>query len=204
MKQRNREPARLGIDIQVDSIAMQKLWTFVDLAKGELSAIGTVDTIKDESTGQITVLRVTDFHLLDQVCSDTETEIDPNALANLMTEQDPEKLRCWVHSHGTMGVFWSTQDDACIEGLANGEWLLSLVVNKDHDTMMRLDQYHPCHLCVSDVTFDLFNPISMDIQQEWTKEFKDKVIECVYPARTPYDFVPDQDDDYLWEDMYVG
>ena len=64
MKQRNREPVRLGIDIQVDSIAMQKLWTFVDLAKGEVSAIGTVETIKNESTGQICILRVTDFHLM--------------------------------------------------------------------------------------------------------------------------------------------
>jgi hypothetical protein len=114
---------------------MQKPWTWIDLANGEVSAIGTVDVIEDE----VTILRVTDFFLLKQTCSDVETELDQTALANLFSEVDPNKLRCWVHSHGDTSVFWSGTDDETIEGLSNGEWMLSLVVNKYQETMMRFD-----------------------------------------------------------------
>jgi len=80
----------------------------------------------------------------------------PAAVAQLIADLenqniDSRKLRCWAHSHGSMSVFWSGTDDECITGLANGEWLLSLVVNKKRDSMSRLDQYHPCHMYLSDV-----------------------------------------------------
>jgi hypothetical protein len=42
--------------------------------------------------------------------------------------------------------FLEGQDESCISGLANNEWLLSLVVNKRRDTQMRLDLFHPAHL----------------------------------------------------------
>lgn len=193
MKQ--RESVRLGITIQVDTIAMQKLWTWVDIAKGEVSALGIVETIAADDT----TLRITDFILLDQFCSDTETELDPDALAKLVTDVDPDTLRCWVHSHGDMPVFWSNQDDETIEGLSNGEWLLSLVVNKNRQTMMRLDQYHPAHLYMPDVVFEIYHPVSDELVEQWKVEFKGKVTECCLPVG----YEPEQDD-LLWEGVYAG
>ncbi len=196
MKQ--REPVQLGIKIQVDAIAMQKLWTWVAMAKGEVSAIGTVNVIEED---EVTILRVTDFHLLKQTCTESETELDPSALAKLLTKVDPRKLRCWVHSHGDMAVFWSGTDDETIEGLSNGEWLLSLVVNKLHDTMMRLDQYYPAHLYLSDVVFELYHPVGNEIVEQWEEEFKKKVTENS-DLLSAYLNNKDEDD-FLWEDMYA-
>ncbi len=195
MKQ--RKPVQLGIKIQVDAIAMQKLWTWVHMAKGEVSALGTVEVIETSDT----ILRITDFYLLKQICSDVETELDQSALANLLTEVDPSMLRCWVHSHGDMAVFWSGTDDETIEGLSNGEWLLSLVVNKLHETVMRLDQYHPAHLYLSDVVFELYHPVGDKLVEQWEEEFKKKVTEN---SDLPSAYLNNKDeDDFLWEDMYA-
>jgi len=176
-----RDPVELGIKIQVEATAMQKLWLWTDIAQGEVSALGLVEEIRDE-TGSISALRVTDFFLVKQVCSSAETNMDPTALAELLLELevaeiDGRQLRCWVHSHGSMGVFWSETDDECISGLANGEWLLSLVVNKKRESMMRLDQFNPCHLYLSDVVWEEYYPRIDSLAEACLAEFQAKVTE---------------------------
>ncbi|MBU0691488.1 hypothetical protein KKC97_10390 [bacterium] len=181
-KNQQRERVQLGIKIQVDAVAMQKLWLWADMAKGEFSCLGLVDDIRDANTGAVTALIVTDFILIKQQSSSDETELDPAAVAELLMELetqgiDGNKLRCWCHSHGDLSVFFSGQDDRCIEGLANGEWLLSLVVNKQRDSMIRLDQFHPCHLYVSDCVFDVVYPQVDGLAEACLTEFKAKVRE---------------------------
>jgi hypothetical protein len=177
-----REPVQLGIKIQVDAVAMMKFWHWVDMAKGEVSALGLVDEIRDADTGMITALLVTDFFLVKQECSIDETTMDPAAVAQLIADLenqniDSRKLRCWTHSHGSMSVFWSGTDDENINGLANGEYLLSLVVNKKRDTMCRLDQYNPCHLYLSDVVWEVYYPLVDGLAEACFAEFKAKVNE---------------------------
>jgi hypothetical protein len=177
-----RDPAELGIKIQVEVVAMQKLWLWAGMAQGEVSALGLVEEILDEKTGVLSALRVTDFFLVEQICSSAETDMDPTAIAELLIQLeeaqiDGRQLRCWAHSHGEMGVFWSDTDDECIIGLANGEWLLSLVVNKKHETMMRLDQFHPCHLYVSDVVWEEYYPHREGLAEACLAEFRAKVTE---------------------------
>jgi hypothetical protein len=162
---------QLDIKIQVDALAWTKLMTWVEMAKGEVSAIGLVDSTPG-------LLRVTDFKLLTQVCNSTETELDPKAIAQLMQDvEDPSMLRCWAHSHADMKVFWSGTDEATIAGLSNDEWMLSLVVNKDHDAMMRLDVYYPCHMHIDDVVWELRYDVPVETKADWKKQFKDKVTE---------------------------
>jgi len=177
-----RDPVELGIKIQVEAAAMQKLRLWTDIAQGEVSALGLVEEIHDEGTGAISALRVMDFFLVKQICSSAETNMDPTALAELLLELevaeiDGRQLRCWAHSHSSMGVFWSETDDECIVGLANGEWLLSLVVNKKRETMMRLDQFHPCHLYLSDVVWEEYYPLADGLEEACLAEFKAKVTE---------------------------
>lgn len=177
-----RDPVQLGIKIQVDGLAMQKFWQWVDLAKGEVSALGLVDEIRDDQTGMITALRVTDILLVMQVCSPDETTMEPAAIAQLIMDLenqgiDSRKLRCWIHSHGCMSVFWSGTDDECIAGLANGEYLVSIVVNKKRDSMCRLDQYHPCHLFITDVAWGIYSPLPEALQKACLDEFQAKVTE---------------------------
>jgi hypothetical protein len=179
---KQRDPLQLGIKIQVDVVAMQKLWLWADMADGEVSALGLVEDIRDENSGLISILRITDFLLLKQQCNAVETEMDPAAISQLMmdmeeAEMDSSKLRCWAHSHDTMSVFWSDVDHANISGLANGEWLLSLVVNKKRESMMRLDIFHPAHMFLPDVVWEVYYPLDDDLEGTCVAEFKAKVTE---------------------------
>ena len=177
-----RDPLQLGIKIQVDVVAMQKLWLWTDLADGEVSALGLVEEIRDETSGLISILRVTDFFLIKQQCNGVETEMDPAAVSELMVDLessgiDSSRLRCWAHSHDTMSVFWSDVDQECISGLANGEWMLSLVVNKKRDSLMRLDSFHPAHMFLPDVVWEVYYPLDDDLEGMCIEEFKAKVTE---------------------------
>jgi hypothetical protein len=177
-----RDPVQAGIRIQIDATAMQKLWLWTEMAKGEVSALGLVDEIRDAVSGTVSSLLVTDFFLVKQACSSDETTMDPQSVAELMASLetkgvDCRKLRCWAHSHGTMSVFWSATDHQCVGNLANGEWLLSIVVNKKRDAMVRLDQFNPAHLYLTDVVWEVRYPLVDGLAEECLKEFKAKVKE---------------------------
>jgi hypothetical protein len=184
-KNRQRDSVQLGIRIQIDAIAMQKLWTWTDVARTEVSALGLVEEIRDADTGAVTSLLITDMFLVKQQCSMDETTMDAQAVAELMVSLEAQgiesrKLRLWAHSHAAMSVFWSSTDDACVEGLANGEWLLSLVVNKKHDAQMRLDEFNPAHLYLTDVAFEIAYPIVDGLAAECLAEYKAKVTEMTF------------------------
>ena len=184
-KNKQRDPVQLGVRIQIDAIAMQKLWTWTDVARGEVSALGIVEEIRNADSGSITALLVTDMFLVKQRCSLDETTMDPQAVATLMADLeaqdvDSRKLRMWAHSHAGMSVFWSGTDDDCINGLANGEWLLSLVVNKKHEAMLRLDQYNPAHLYLTDAAFEIAYPMTDGLAEQCLTEFKAKVQEDTF------------------------
>ena len=127
------------------------------------------------------------------------TEIDQAAVAQLMLEGiDPGKLRCWIHSHADMQVFWSKTDDECIQGLANGEWLLSLVVNKLHESMMRIDQFHPTQIYLEDVIWEVHCPIDPELEARCKAEFKKKVRESEF---RPFGELEEAMDWMEWEDQ---
>ena len=72
-------------------------------------------------------------------------------------------------------MFWSATDHQTIQGLCNEEWFLSLVVNKHHEALMRLDQFHPAHLYIEDAVWELNYLVEDEEKESWKKEFKEKV-----------------------------
>ena len=44
---RERNPVKLGITIEVDVIVAQKIWMWTELARGEVSALGMVEELRD-------------------------------------------------------------------------------------------------------------------------------------------------------------
>ncbi|MBK6766480.1 MAG: hypothetical protein IPG71_09245 [bacterium] len=192
LQRTQRQPVDAGVKIQVEAEAMQKLWLWTDFAKGEVSCLGLVDEVVSSETGRTTALIVTDFFLVKQQCTYEETDMDVADIARLIAELeskgiDSRKLRCWAHSHGSMSVFWSGQDESCISGLANNEWLLSLVVNKRRDTQMRLDQFHPSHMYIPDVQWEVKYPLVDGLAVACFDEFKTKVRETTFLKRTRED-----------------
>jgi Ni,Fe-hydrogenase III component G len=195
-RRKKKMKKQLDIKIQVDALAWTKFMTWVELAKGEVSAFGIVEQ-------RLNTLIVMDFVLLDQVCNSTETDIDPKAIAQLMQEvDDPSTLRCWAHSHADMKVFWSGTDEDTIAGLSNDEWMLSLVVNKDHDAMMRLDVYYPAHVHVDNVVWELLYDVPVETKAEWKKQFKDMVTEAPDYLHVLQDIPNLEEDLDLWEDYH--
>ena len=177
------QPFELEIKIQIEASAIAKLWFWTDLAQEEISWLGLVEEVIDEEHDELIALRITDFYLVTQQCGAAETELEPAAISELMSELEPSgisprKLRCWAHSHGAMGVFWSSIDSECIANLNNGEWLLSLVVNKRHQALMRLDIFNPVHLYVSNVLWEVHYPLVDSMKEQCEAEFKTKVIEA--------------------------
>ncbi|NUO19456.1 hypothetical protein HUU59_08425 [bacterium] len=201
LQRTQRQPVDAGVKIHVEATAMQKLWLWTDFAKGEVSCLGLVDEVVNTDTGRTTALIVTDFFLVKQNCSSDETDMDVVDVARLISELeakgiDSHKLRCWAHSHGTMSVFWSGQDESCISGLANGEWLLSLVVNKRRDTQMRLDQFHPSHMYIPEIQWETKFPTVDGLAEACFDEFKAKVRETTFLKRT-------RDDQLMKRDMII-
>ena len=156
-----------GLRVELDAEAMEAIRQWTLLARGEFSCLGIVtDDLFIESV-----------HLFDQSCTDASTELDPTALAKFLTRCDqPEKVRCWTHSHGGMKTFWSQTDDECIEGLENESFLVSIVVNKAGDLKCRVDLYQPVRLTLDDVPV-IVRVRSAALAADCQREFQQKVRE---------------------------
>ena len=156
-----------NLRVRIDADAMERIWHWTDLAAGEFSCLGTVtdDVI------------VGDVQLFDQICTAASTELDQEALAKfLVTHQQPERVRAWIHSHGRLGVFWSQQDEACIDGLANEACLISIVVNKKREWKARIDVWQPFRLTFDDLPLEIRLP-DQNLRGECERLFNAHVVE---------------------------
>ena len=168
--------------VYMDPVAHEKLWAWTRLAKGEVSMLGLVDEVDGQPY-------ITDMFLVKQTCTPASTDMDQDAVARLMVElaadSKSDQLRAWVHSHGTMNVFWSNQDDATIEDLAGDPYLVSVVVDKSGLVKARVDLFKPVRVTLDDVPVEVLVP-DMGLESQCAKEFKDKVKE--EPLATPMSF----------------
>ena len=156
-----------NLRVRIDADAMARIWHWTDLAQGEFSCLGTVTD--DLCVGNV--------QLFDQMCTDASTELDQEALAKfLCTHETPERVRAWVHAHGHLGVFWSQQDEACIEGLANDSCLVSIVVNKKREFKCRIDVWKPVRLTLDDLPLEIRIP-DLNLRDECEAAFKRHVVE---------------------------
>lgn len=66
-----------------------------------------------------------DIRIPEQTSSTGATEVSPNELDLFLTEllsegEDPEHWNMWIHSHNTMGAFWSATDKAQMQSFDVG------------------------------------------------------------------------------------
>lgn len=126
--------------------ALQRLTLYIDLCPFEVGGLGTVEPLGED-------LLVAEVFLIRQRASHSDTELDPQAVAEhlLRTVQegkDPSSLRLWWHSHAEADITWSDTDERTIEALQIDQ-LVSIVGNKRHELGCRLDRFSPKRL-----TFD--------------------------------------------------
>ncbi len=200
--------------VHIDAKAWAKFQYWVELAgEEEVSALGLVDEIMDN--GNIAGLIVTDIYLVEQTVSAADTTLNDKAVANLMIQLategiDGSQLKCWIHSHAGMKVFWSTTDDECCAMLANGSYSVSIVTNLRGDILARLDVYKPCHIALDNVPTQIYCPCSKERQEEYKAEFDAKVKrtnrlfkpkDCLVPVA---DFNSEEELETAFEQGYIN
>ena len=169
------------LKVYIDARAKEKLGHYVALAKGEVSGLGLVTEMRDDK-GNLVGFMVDDLCLLRQVSGSASTELDDAAVAALLTELDGDgadigRVRLWWHSHGDLGVFWSTTDEECAAGLANSRYFVSIVVNKKGDVKCRVDLYDPFRVVMDDVPVETLMP-DFGLLEQCKAEFAEKVTEA--------------------------
>ena len=126
--------------------ALRRLTLYIDLCPFEVGGLGTVEPFGED-------LLVAEIFLIRQRATDSDTELDPQAVADhllrtIQEGKDPSSIRLWWHSHAEADITWSETDEQTIETLQI-ERLVSIVGNKRHQFGCRLDQFSPKRL-----TFD--------------------------------------------------
>jgi len=103
----------------------QQINWFVNRTDKEISGLGTVEIIDG-------VPIVTDVYMLKQECTGASTDIDQDAMMDLIlhAHKKGKVLNYWWHSHADMGVFWSGTDTATIKQFGGNGVLYSTVFNR--------------------------------------------------------------------------
>jgi hypothetical protein len=113
----------------IDAKVYAQTMFLVNKCDKEISGLGKVKVQGD-------IVRVTKMYLLKQRCTGSSTDIEPNAVSELLFEayndggiQEGELL-WWWHSHVDMGVFWSGTDMSTIKEFGGNGRIFATVFNK--------------------------------------------------------------------------
>jgi proteasome lid subunit RPN8/RPN11 len=164
--------AEIKVFLELSVREMIDRW--VAMASGEISGLGLVEPVP----GGFVVREV---FLPEQTCGSVNTVIEEEAVAKLLIEldrkgYDTSKLRFWFHSHVNMQTFWSDKDQSTIELLANDDYFVSLVTNKQEEYLARVDIYKPAAIHIDDVPVRLQIP-DLKLGAICEEAFKQKVKE---------------------------
>jgi hypothetical protein len=156
--------------------AFEQLFGWAYATNREISCLGSI-----RRDGNIFV--VEQLHLLKQTGSSVSTEIDEVAMAELMEtllaegkHQEARSIKCWVHSHPGMGVFWSGTDDATCKLLVN-DYLISLVVSDRFAIRCRIDMAAPIPLSIDYVPVLYEMGQDEKLAEEYASQVKEAVSE---------------------------
>lgn len=141
------------------------LCEFVDHYDTEVSGCGMVERVehrtkskdKDDPDTVEIEFRISEVYLPGkQDNTGSSTDITDDVIAELMSEllakgKDTEHLRLHWHSHADMDTFHSGTDEDNYATLSNGEFLVSLVINKAHKFLGRIDYFKPVRVTLTGV-----------------------------------------------------
>lgn len=186
----------ITIKVLISISAYQKLRYWVNLAKGEVSGLGTVSEVK-YANGALSHFMIDDIYLLKQESGSADTHLDDQSIGRFLTDmlnkkQDVSRIKLWWHSHGDFKTFWSATDETCIGNLANSSYMISIVTNKESQMLTRIDLYSPFHVTVDNVSTSLDYSSDPELEEFCKHEFKEKVTErqAIPPATTYLDLPP--------------
>lgn len=157
--------------IQIDQELLAQIHAYAQAAPGEITLLGASDY--DERRNVFNIRRV---FLPKQTCTSSYTEVDAEGMAEAMMEAMTHDLtlNVWLHSHGSMAVFYSSTDVRTIESaFAQADRVVSLVVNRAGDMLARLTQFKPIRLEIDNVPITI--GASSQVEQAIREEVEAKV-----------------------------
>lgn len=144
---------------------LQELKAYVEHYKTEVSGCGLVEKyeLNDKDVHYIE-FRVTEIFLpSEQSNSAASTDIDSKVIHQIMTDllsqnKDTSKLKFHWHSHADMSVFHSSTDEENYDELNNGEYLISMVLNRKGDMFTSVHFYEGLGIDIEGVELYTFMP----------------------------------------------
>lgn len=151
-----------------------KIHAYVMSVDSEIAGMGKVKVI-DAST-----ILIEDVMIYEQEVTGTTADLSPQAMAKwthqlVQAGGSPKDWRLWWHSHDTMPAFFSKRDTDTMDANEQGDWMLSLVVNKKRERKARLDTYRPFRVIVNDIEIEVTGEaftIPADIALEVSQKVK--------------------------------
>jgi len=190
-----KERDATGFSLDIDPIIYEKIMTWVDASQYEVSWFGTLKRVGN-------TFKVLDVHLLKQEVNQSETEIDDDALSELMFKLIKDNaegdLNWWGHSHVNMDVFWSGQDMHTIRDIGRRGWVLASVFNQRREIRTAFLQSvevmgNKHDIFVDDIPTYVVPEIPSDLRKAWVSEYNDKVdpdYSSWMSSNTPSNHVP--------------
>lgn len=165
--------------ILIAARAFHRLKLLLGLCPAEIAGLGYV-------TPHPRGFLVRDVLVLPQLVTDSDAELDPEALSRFLARfvaegGDPSSIQFWWHSHVDGEVYWSETDLETIERFP-GNQVISVVGNRQGELLCRLDLFTPRRERLQDlplvVASETEDPAALDLEmlrQEVRAEIRAKV-----------------------------
>lgn len=188
-------------DIFVMPEALTKIGLYISSVDTEISFLGFVEKMTNDVD-----LLITDVFLLDQIVTGCTTDILPEFLGEIYTKLLKQKggkekansLCFWGHSHGTMGVSPSIQDDKQIEDFEDNGCIYYIrgIFNKSGAVYFSYHDFKAGYM-LENLKWYRYNPDTSGIREKVTEEIRKRVIEPTRKNRiTTYQGGSYNGDDY--------
>jgi hypothetical protein len=166
------------MEVHIPIQTYQKIMHWINLTDKEVGGFGKV--VWDAENKSFTII---DAYLLKQEVGSAHTDIDADSMCDLMVDtfKVEGELKWWWHSHVNMDVFWSSTDRETIQEIGEKGWCLATVFNKKYQMRSALgfnNDVFTTYSFADDIKTVVDNPsITSELQEQWTKEYKDNVRE---------------------------
>lgn len=163
------------MNVIIQQNTYDKIMYWINKTDKEVGGFGKVIYNKEDKT-----FRIVDAYLLNQEVGSATTDIDADALCDLMVDtfRVEGELKWWWHSHVDMAVFWSGTDKETIKEIGSQGWCLATVFNKKFEMRSALGYANEVF-----GTYEFADNLDTEIEQPDLDENMVKVWDDEYTAK---------------------
>jgi len=158
-----------------------KIHAYVMSVPSEIAGMGKIAVSPDGST-----TTVEEVMIYEQEVTGATADLSPQAIAKWQSELvksggSPKHWKLWWHSHANMQAFFSGTDTDTMDRQTEGDWMISLVVNKRREREARLDLYRPFRMYMEKIHVQIGTEaetayqVPADIAEEVARKVKQAV-----------------------------